>query len=69
MELFVFPTGFSYWLNWEEGRHCQPAELCPALEMFPTSTGLCEGRERKEKLPKVLLEGTAMVQKKHTQLL
>lgn len=33
-------------------------------DVSPTSTRLCEGRERKAKLPKVLFEGTAMVQKK-----
>lgn len=59
----MFPTGVSYWWNWEEGRSCQPAELCPALEMCPSHLQDSEGRQRKEKLPKVLFEGTAMVQK------
>lgn len=35
VERSVFPTGVSYWLNWEESRNRQPAELYPALEMCP----------------------------------
>lgn len=50
LELSVFPAGVPYWLNWEESRNCQPAELDPALEMCPPHLQDCvrAGKERKK---------------------